>query len=73
MKKQILIPVLAFFAMCLVSCSSDNDPTTSVNSLSLTVNGDVVVFSANEISVQSVPNGGIDGGPITIINASVNN
>lgn len=73
MKKQINICVLLLFFVMLSACSSSNNPLNNVNTISFTVNGVNRTINANNITIQSLPNGGIDGGPVVIVNGAVDN
>lgn len=73
MKNQLLKMLLLTLTVFITSCSSSNEPLANVNSITFTVNGIARTINANNITIQSISNGGVDGGPVVVINGAVDN
>ena len=73
MKKKIANYILLLSVVLLSACSSSDDPLNNVNTISFTVNGVNRTVNANNITIQSLSNGGIDGGPVIVVNGAVDN
>ena len=73
MKKQILKLMLLALTVLVTSCSSSNDPLPNVNTITFTVNGVARTVNANNITIQTVANGGVNGENIIVINGAVDN
>jgi hypothetical protein len=73
MKKQIARYILLISVVLLSACSSSDDTPNNVNTITFTVNGVNRTINANNITIQSLANGGVQGGPIIVVNGAVDN
>lgn len=73
MKKQVLKLMLLALIVVVTSCSSSNDPLPNVNTITFTVNGLARTVNANNITIQTMSDGGVNGGPVVVISGAVDN
>ena len=74
--KNLLFKSFIILSVILVSsCSSsgEDDPVEEANTIRMTINGNVVVFDENEITVNTTTNGGVNGGPTVTITGAIDN
>jgi len=73
MKKRIIQNILLLSLVILSACSSSDESMSNVNTITFTVNGVQRTINANNITIQTIANGGIDGGPVVVVNGAVDN
>ena len=75
--KNLFFKSLLFLSLILISsCSSSSgadEPEVEEITITMTVNGDLIVFDENQINVSTTTNGGITGGPTVSIQAAISN